>query len=106
MKPLKLFLIYTLLLPCILFTNSCSSAGHSSSDIVFVGSTPGDELIKSLLTIHPETKVDFIRWDLTLTNTKFNQNTFVLNIAFGEAQPNTLGFKEGGKRLSFKGEFC
>jgi len=102
---LKSFLTYILLLPVILFTSSCSGAGSSPSEIAFVGSTPGDELIKSMLTLHPATMVDFIRWNLTLNDTKPDKNTFILSILFGEAQPNTLGFKGGGEKALFKGEF-
>lgn len=101
MTPSKSFLIFILLLTGILCPGSCS-AGNSSSEIVFVGSTPGDELIKSMLTIQPETKVDFIRWNLTLNNTK---SAFVLSIVFGESQPNTSGFKGGGEKHSFEGEY-
>lgn len=108
MKPIKLFLTYTLLLTYVLFTNSCSGAevpNNSSSGIVLAGSTPGDSLIKSLLTIRPDAKIDFIRWDLTLNNGENNANTFVLNVTYGEGQPNTLGFKGGGEKLSFQGKY-
>jgi hypothetical protein len=71
---------------------------------VFVGSTPCDSLIKSLLTIHPDTKADFMRWDVTFDNSGHKTATFVLNVAFGESLPNTPGFKENGEKLSFTGE--
>jgi hypothetical protein len=29
----------------------------------------------------------------------------VLNIVYGESQPNTLGFKEGGQKKSYQGEY-
>lgn len=102
MTPLKLCLTCSLLLLCILFTSSCS-ANDEPSEIVLIASTPGDELIKSLLTIPSDTKVDFIRWNLTLKTKNANQYYFVLNIAFGETQPNTLGFKRGGEKRSFQG---
>jgi hypothetical protein len=94
-----------LLLACILLTSSCSGAGNSTQQIVLVGSTPGDELIKSILSIPADKKVDFIRWNLTLNNTNAKQNTFSLDIVFGEAQPNTLGFKGGGEKRSFEGAY-
>ena len=75
------------------------------SKIHLAGSTPGDEEIKLLLGISPDTKIDFIRWNLILTNTKPIQQTFTLNINYGEAQPNTLGFKNGGEKKSIDGEF-
>jgi hypothetical protein len=106
MKHQKSCLINIFLAACVLFTNSCSAAGTAnglSSKTVLVGSTPGDSLIKSLLTINSEKQVDFIRWDLTLNQAENDSKTFVLNIAFGEAQPNTLGFKNGGEKLSLEG---
>ena len=108
MKPIKLFLINALIAMCILFTNFCSQAevtNDSSSNIVLVASTPGDSLIKSLLTIHPDTKVDFIRWDLTLKKGENDSKIFLLNIVFGEAQPNTLGFIGGGEKLTLEGKY-
>lgn len=70
-----------------------------------MASTPGDELIKSLLAISPETKVDFIRWNLTLKNAKAGKQLFLLNITYGESQPNTLGFINDGENKSIEGEY-
>lgn len=108
MKPLKAFLIYTFILTHLLFAGACSGAGvnnNPASAISLVGSTPGDAVIKSLLSIPPAIPVDFIRWDLTLHNKKSDQNTFVLNLVFGEAQPNTLGFKNGGEKRAIEGTY-
>jgi hypothetical protein len=96
------------LLACSVVTDACSQTEvlePLTAAGIFVGSTPGDSLIKSLLAIHPETKVDFIRWDLALNHNENRSNVFVLNVTFGEAQPNTPGFKEGGKKLSFEGMY-
>lgn len=98
------FLTCSLQVLCILIANSCSP-GTTSSDLVFVGSTPGDELIKSLLAIPSDTRVDFIRWDLTLKHTTTGDQTFELNIVFGESQPNTLGFRGGGEKRTFEGAY-
>ena len=102
------YLLNIILAACVLFTNSCS--GQSTADglsdkVVLVGSTPGDSLIKSLLAINPDKQVDFIRWDLTLNQAKSASKTYVLNIVFGEGQPNTSGFKGGGEKLSFEGVY-
>lgn len=108
MKHMKFYLINTFLAACVLFTNSCSGAGKAnvlSSKIVLVGSTPGDSLIKSLLTISPDKQIDFIRWDLALNQAENGSKTFVLNIVFGEGQSNTNGFKGGGEKLSFEGTY-
>jgi len=60
--------------------STSDTANDSTSEIVFTGSTPGDELIKSMLAIQAGKKVDFIRWNLILTKT--NKKTFILNIVF------------------------
>lgn len=98
-KAMKQFFLINLFL-CILLTNACLG-NTPSSQTVLTGSTPGDDLIKSLLTINPEKQIDFIRWDLTLNAEK----TYLLNINFGESQPNTNGFKSGGEILSFAGSY-
>jgi NlpE N-terminal domain len=108
MKHRKSYLINIFLAACVLLTNSCSGAGTAnvlSSKTVLVGSTPGDSLMKSLLAINPESRIDFIRWDLTLNHAENDSKTFVLNIVFGEGQPNTNGFKGGGEKLSFEGTY-
>lgn len=85
-----------------LFAPACVNTSASGAhDIVFVGSTPGDESVKSMLSIPVETNVDFIRWNMTLSAT----NTFALDIVFGESQPNTLGFKNQGYKRSIKGTY-
>ena len=101
MKNLKLF-IYPLISFMILgLSSSFSCASDQNGKILLVACTPGDDLIKSQLSIPNETKIDFIKWDLTFNN----QNTFVLNIVYGESQPNTLGFKQGGQKKSYQGEY-
>lgn len=82
----------------VLFSSSCSVA---NTRIDLVGSTPGDDAIKAMLSISADTKVDFIRWDLKLDS----KNAFVLNITYGESQPNTLGFKGGGEEETINGSY-
>lgn len=90
----------TLLLICMFLTISCT-ATNTEPEIVLVGSTPGDEAIKSMLSISGGTKVDFIKWNLKLDS----KNTFVLDIVYGESQPNTLGFKGGGQKKNIRGTY-
>ena len=78
-------------------------ASGRSDKTVFVGCTPGNELIKSQLDIPKETIIDFIKWDLAFD--KLSHNSFVLNIVYGESQPNTLGFKQGGQKKSYQGQY-
>ena len=51
----------------------------ANNEINFIGSTPGDESIKTQLGIEANTKIDFIRWDLKLSP----ENSFILNIHIG-----------------------
>jgi len=105
---MKSFLLHSWLLSLILFSISCSGGGTSnasSSEIVLVASTPGGEPIQSLLALSPETKIDFIRWNLTLTHKEPSKNTFILNLIFGESQPNTLGFIGGGEQRTYEGQY-
>jgi len=99
MKAVKTFIRNTFLLLCVFLTASCSESG-TKPEIVLTGSTPGDEPIKTILTIPAETKVDFIRWNLVLDD----KNVFVLDIAWGESKPNTLDFKSAGKQ-TIKGTY-
>lgn len=99
MTTVKKFIRNALLLMCIFLTSSCS-AGNIKPEIILIGSTPGDEPIKTMLTIPAETKVDFMRWNLILDD----KNSFVLEIAYGESKPNTLDFKSDGKQ-TIKGTY-
>lgn len=99
MTTVKTFFRNVLLLTCIFLTASCS-AKNIKPEIILIGSTPGDELIKTMLTIPAETKVDFIRWNLILDDKK----AFVLDIAYGESKPNTLDFKSENKQ-TIKGTY-
>jgi hypothetical protein len=99
MTTVKTLLRNSLLLICIFLTASCS-AGNIKPEIILIGSTPGDEPIKTMLTIPAETKVDFIRWNLILDDKK----AFILDIAYGESKPNTLDFKSAGKQ-TIKGTY-
>lgn len=78
---------------------SCSTAKPSDS-MQLVGCTPGDQVIKSMFSIPLETLIDFVRWDLEMEE----NGQFSLDINYGEHQPNTLGFKNGGEKMSFLGK--
>jgi hypothetical protein len=90
----------TLLQICLLLATSCS-ATNTNEQITLVGGTPGEEPIKQMLSIPTGTNVDFIKWHLELDN----KSAFVLDIIYGESQPNTLGFKAGGQTKSIKGTY-
>ena len=98
MKTVQIFIRNTLLLWSVFLTSSCF-ASATKSEIILIGSTPGDELIKTMLKIPAEAKVDFIRWSLILDG-----SAFVLDITYGESKPNTLGFISDSKQ-TFKGTY-
>ena len=96
-----LYIISNLFMAC----SKVESKDKTSPEIVLVASTPGDSLIKSLLAINPETKIDFIRWDLRLFKEEQSSNTFIMNLEYGESLQNTMGFKNGAKKLLIKGKY-
>jgi len=96
----------TLLVTCFALTSSCSQNKSTNSlplGDIFVGSTPCDSLIKSLLQISPETICEFIKWELHLN--KSSPGVFELTALYGESQPNTNGFKGGGKKIILNGKY-
>lgn len=101
---MKIHFLITLASYAFIF-NTCLNAQtetKSSFDIELIASTPADSFIKSAFNINQSTVVDFIRWDLKL---KTGDNTFDLNINYGESQPNTSGFKKGGEKQVISGIF-
>jgi hypothetical protein len=73
-----------------------------SPEIILVGSTPGDAMIKSMVGIDPLKNVDFIRWHLALNE---KGKTFVLNATYGVGKPNTRDFEGGGEKLLLEGSY-
>ncbi|MBL7698973.1 MAG: hypothetical protein JNK79_12485 [Chitinophagaceae bacterium] len=67
----------------------------------YTGSTPADPQVRTALKISHSTPIDFIRWDLQLRQPR----KFILTITYGESQPNTLGFKNGGTQVKFEGAY-
>lgn len=91
----KNYFFAVLFLGCFV-TTTCSQINSSNLPAtVFVGSTPCDPNIKTILQIPAGTVCDFTRWELTLQGDQ-EASAFLLNISYGESQPNTLGFKGGG----------
>lgn len=85
---------------CLLCTSTCS---HTivPSELILAGSTPGDEIIKSMLSLPSDNEIDFIRWNIKLDK----NNSFVLSISYGKSQPNTLGFIGGGEKRKIIGTY-
>jgi hypothetical protein len=98
-------LIQGLVVTMLLFTSTCTLANTGpliSAEIVLVGSTPGDVVIKSMLSIAADKKVDFVRWDLVLNE---NSRSYVLNGHYGVGKPNTPDFEGGGEKLRLSGTY-
>lgn len=91
---------HILLLLVISVVNSGSLSTNSSA-FNLVGSTPGDSAIKKMLGIKADAVIDFIRWNLLINK----DETFKLSIEYGENQPNTLGFKQGGTAQIIEGNY-
>lgn len=68
---------------------------------IYTGSTPADPQIRTALNIAQNAKVDFIKWNLSFPRPR----KFLLSIQYGESQPNTLGFKNGGTSASLEGTY-
>lgn len=79
---------------------SCQTP-NSNSEIVLIGSTPGDLSIKTMLDIPPTSIVDFIKWRVELSE----HGKFSMNIHYGESKPNTLGFINDGAKQIIHGTY-
>ena len=86
--------IYGLFLCLILSLNSYAQS-------IFTGSTPADAPVRAFLKIDNQIPIDFIRWQLNLEPS----GKYLINIKYDEGQPNTLGFKNGGKFAELSGEY-
>jgi len=78
------------------FCVSCAS----SKDTNYTASTPADPLVRTFLGISLTDSIDFIRWNLTLSD-----NQYTLQCNYGIGKNNTNGFINGGEKLSLSGKF-
>lgn len=69
-------------------------------EIVYAGCTPADQELKQLLRIPAHEPVDFVRWKIQINE---SDKRFEVQWTYGESQPNTLGFKQGGTAKSATG---
>ncbi|NJM24246.1 MAG: hypothetical protein HC859_00585 [Bacteroidia bacterium] len=72
----------------------------SSGEVIYAGCTPADTELKQLLRIPAATLVDFVRWRIQIRE---SDKRFQIEWTYGESQPNTLGFKQGGTTKSTTG---
>jgi hypothetical protein len=78
-----------------LFITSCTSGKEKT----YTGSTPAANVIRSFLGISLSDSVDFIRWELFISDDQYH-----LRCNYGIGKPNTNGFINGGKRIELRGE--
>lgn len=71
----------------------------SGKEKLFVGSTPANNVVRSFLQISLTDSVDFIRWNLILTNSSYK-----IECNYGISKANTNGFINGGKTVELSGE--
>ncbi|HET9745369.1 MAG TPA: hypothetical protein VFP97_06650 [Chitinophagaceae bacterium] len=77
----------------VLFT-SCASSKETN----YTGSTPASVPVRIFLGIPTTDSIDFIRWKLSI-----NSARYTLECNYGIGKPNTNGFYDGGKNVSFSG---
>lgn len=106
MKPGRLYLLF-LLFASFMVSNSCSQTTTANPPVtdVFAGSSPCDPAIKKMISIPAGDSCEFIKWDLSLSRIQMDSGNFQLKILYGESQPNTNGFKGGGKQLVVTGTY-
>jgi hypothetical protein len=70
----------------------------NSKETNYTASTPAASLVRAFLGISMTDSIDFIRWKLSLNDLKYT-----LECNYGIGKPNTNGFYNGGKKVSFNG---
>ena len=94
MKHLAAIILATALL-------TCSQTEKPSALVTYIGSTPGDSIMKPMLGLPDATQIDFIRWTLQLGDDK----NFKLDLHYGIGKPSTPDFMEGGEKRLLKGKY-
>ena len=73
--------------------------------LLFAGSTPCDAWIRNRLQVTDSAGCEFIKWEMKLLPAGDDTGKFELLINYGVSQPNTNGFKSGGKKLTVMGSY-
>ena len=73
--------------------------------VLFGGSTPCDFWIRNRLQVTDSAGCEFIKWEMKLFPVINDSGTFEMLINYGVSQPNTNGFKSGGKKVTVKGTY-
>ncbi|MFD0750553.1 hypothetical protein ACFQZS_10390 [Mucilaginibacter calamicampi] len=100
----KIVILFISLLGNMLLVTACK-AGSFSPGITLVGSTPCNSYIGSVLNITPGADAEFIKWKIVLKDEGAGKQTFDLDLNFGQSQPNTTGFVNGGQKRTLHGSY-
>ncbi|GEO09312.1 hypothetical protein [Segetibacter aerophilus] len=105
MMTIKIFLAIVLTCILVMKAHPQNTTGTTSAITagVFVGSTPCDSFIKASLEIPSVETCEFIKWEIRLLDNPSGH--FQLSALYGESQPNTNGFKGGGKKIEISGTY-
>ncbi len=85
------------------YSQTNSSKNLAATD-VFVGSTPCNTAVNSLLKIPSTDTCEFMKWELNMFKGNNQPGAFKLLISYGDYQPNTMNFLGGGKSISITGK--
>lgn len=80
-------ILYLFLLINLTGLNCHGTLASAKEEITWVGSTPGDRTIRTMLGIPLQDSVDFMKWKLVT-----NDRLFKLHIVYGLSKPNTQDF--------------
>lgn len=103
MKKVK-FSIALFLVGYLISVSACK-ANLTITPIVYAGSTPAHQYVRSLINIETTDSIDFIKWSLVMNDDNGANKTFVLSLNYGASQPNTTGFIGGGKKRTIQGTY-
>lgn len=84
---------------------STNAQTNTAIRAIYTGSTPYGNGAPCLQAIPAMNNCDFITWRLTLMEnaTDHTPTTYTLHITYGESQPSTTGFKNGGIKKEITG---
>ena len=110
MPQVKDFIAACLFTACFVITSYCSQKTVSDSSSVpgvFEASTPCDEVTKKMLGIPPDTKCEWMKWNLTLNYDQktLAPSTYKLICEYGLPKQGTRDFMDGAKTKEFKGKW-
>lgn len=72
---------------------------NNSNEKKYTASTPAGALVRNFLGISVTDSIDFIRWKVSINNDRYS-----VDCNYGISKPNTNGFYDGGKKVSFAGQ--